>query len=245
MALTTFYYDQQFKKYIHQFCAIFAGIQVEGDLLPDGSHAMIAVPVSYGSKDRVVAAIRGSNTQNALLKVPAIAAYMSALSYNADKKKGGTTTRSTAHLPIGGVYPDDIQVIQQMVPLPYVVTMDVMLIASNQEQHLQMLEQILILFDPVVQIQKSDSQFDWGRITTAELVGIALNENYPAGTERRIIQTQLTFEFVAYLSAPANVRNDYIRRVLLRIGASQGTTPEEIITDLDLQGAVYEVVEEA
>jgi hypothetical protein len=90
--------------------------------------------------------------------------------------------------------------------------------ASNTNQLHQMLEQILILFDPVLEIQTSDSAFDWTKITKVELVGINNEENMPPGGDSRIIMWSMNFDIPIYISAPVDVRDEVVRKITIKIG---------------------------
>jgi hypothetical protein len=70
--------------------------------------------------------------------------------------------------------------------------MEAAIMATNEYQHQQMLEQILLLFNPDLQIQISDGYNDWTKITHVELVSVGLETPYPSEADRRIISTLLT-----------------------------------------------------
>ena len=74
------------------------------------------------------------------------------------------------------------------------------------------------MFNPDIQIQKSDAPFDWTRITRVILTDIANEENYPASTDRRIINWTLSFEVTIYLSIPMGIKDDLVRKVIIQIG---------------------------
>lgn len=240
----TFYYNEQLRRYIIQFMAIFGGMRVRVGKTGDLEPRLITVPIAYGSKDRVVAAIKADNTQNKQLRLPIMSAYISELDLAPESRKGVGAERRQTYLGTGALFPDDTQVVHQLMPIPYKLTMELSIYASNTDQHLQILEQILILFDPVLQIQTNDDVFDWTKISTVELTSIRLDENYPAGTDRRIIQSGLLFSFVVYLSAPANVKKDYVRDIFLRIGTVSTivANSEDMLAELDAQGFGYDLV---
>lgn len=247
MAFKYFYYDHQLKRYLTQFMAIFAGMQVAVPKKDVNDSGFISVPITHGSKDRVVAAILGKNTQTAPLKVPIMAAHMSNLNMAPELRKGIGTERRNVSLPRGGSFPDDVEVTYQMMPVPYLATMELAIFASNQDQHMQIMEQILMLFDPIVQIQISNGTLDLARISTVELKGINFNENYPQGTQRRLIQTTLSFDMPVYISAPSNIKDNYIKDIYLRIGVVSDVhaSPDEIMAELDVEGAMYELIASA
>jgi len=239
-----YFFDQQFARYLVQFMAIFEGLQVKTGKRSDGEEHMIDVPVAYGSKDRVAAAILNENTQNLPLKIPRMSAYMKSVRLAPDRRKGVNVERAVKYVQRGGLMPDDIKVLHQLVPIPYYIDVELALYASNTNQHWQMLEQILILFDPNLQIQISDSEFDWTKITILELTDILLEENYPVGADRRLIVSTLTFQIPIWITAPTKVRQDFIKDIYIRIGhiADLNTTPQDIIDQLEEAGYEYELV---
>ena len=96
--------------------------------------------------------------------------------------------------------------------------MELTIYASNTDQLHQILEQILLIFDPVVQIQKNDAAWDWTKISQVELVGINNEENYPISTDRRIINWSLNFMMPIYLSAPLDLKNNVVDSIIMQIG---------------------------
>ncbi len=237
-----FFYNNQFRDYILQFMAIFAGLKVQVGKLEDREASLIPVQLTYGAKDRVVAHILGENTQNKPLRLPALSAYMSGIDLAPDRRKGVGVSRREVYMPSGGAFPNDIKTVEQLMPVPYLTMFDLSIFTSNRDEHLQILEQIFMLFDPILQIQKSDDVFDWTKITTVELAGITFEENYPAGTDRRIIQTTLQFAVPVWISVPAKIKNNYIADIQLRVGLiSESTTQSrDIIAELDDLNFEYE-----
>jgi len=243
-ALSEYYYDEQLRKYIVQFCAIFMGIQVEVGKRDDVEPHLISVPIKVASSDRVVAAIKDENTQNKLVRLPMFAAQLTNLEMAPELRKGVGHHRRNTYMPAGGVFPDDFKVVEQRMPIPYRATMDLTIFASNQDQHYQILEQILSLFDPTFQIQITDEMFDWTKLTTVELAAINFEENFQPGGDRRIIQSTLNFTFPIHMSVPNLVHQRFVRDIFLRIGAVSAdlSNSYEIIADLDSQQIPYEQV---
>jgi len=242
--LDTYYYDEQLRNYIVQFAAIFAGIQVMVGWTDDKEPRMIRVPIKNASMDRVVGAIKSENTQNKLMRLPIMSFQLSGIDMAPERRKGIGAIKRNPYMPTGGVFPDDIKVVYQRQPVPYTAQFELGIWASNQYQHQQIVEQILTLFDPIVQIQTTDEVFDTTRLTTVELVDVRFDENVPQGTDRRLIQTRMGFLVPIYLSTAIDVRSNYIRDILLRLGAigSDVTNSYDIISDLDSQGIDYDKV---
>ncbi len=262
--LTAYYYDKQIYSYILQFMAIFAGLQVmvgkldtgqttdivdcDGDVIGQNSvykdARLIQVPLHYGSQDRVVASIFADNTQNKLLHVPMMSAYLRDLRSDPSLYVGTGTERRYTYMPRGGLFPDDLKVNYQLRPTPYMMTMELALYASNTSQYLQMIEQILILFNPDIQIQRSDGLFDMAKLSKVTLTSISQETNYPSMTDRRIIQTVLQFEMPIQIATPVDVRDNYIKQIFARIGIvdNMSQSPADIIAEMDQNNVPYDLI---
>jgi hypothetical protein len=242
--LENYHYSAQLRKYIVQFAAIFAGIQVEVGKRDAVEPHLIHVPIKNASMDRVVASIKAENTQNKPIRLPIMSFQLVNVDQAPELRKGTGVKRRTTYMPTGGQFPDDMTVVEQRQPAPYRAVFELAVWASNQDQHYQIMEQILTLFDPLLQIQISDELFDWTKMTSVELTDIRFDENVPMGSDRRMIQTRLAFMAPIYLSIPAKVHDNYVKDIYLRIGAvgSDVQTSYDIITDLDAQGEEYEKV---
>jgi hypothetical protein len=231
--ITSYYYEGQLRSYLLQFCNIFAGLKVVTGKGECSEPEYISVPIMVGSRDRVVAAIQAGNTQNRPFSLPMMAANITTMSIAPIRKGVGTVDRRV-FLPPGGVYPDDLKTSVRVMPIPYNMDVDLTLYASNTQQMHQMLEQILMLFDPVLQIQTSDSAFDWTKITGVELTSISNEENVPVGGDKRIIQWTLSFDIPIYISAPVDVRDEVVRKIIIQLGDLKGFTVNELDENGDL-----------
>lgn len=179
---------------------------------------MISVPVVIGHKDRVVAALMAGNTTNRTFSLPIMAAQLTNISIAPERRKVQAYVDQRVTLPVGGVFPTDLTVVKRAMPIPYNTTIELSIYASNTNQRDQILEQLLVLFNPDLQIQKSDGAFDWTRITKVELTDISNEENYPSGTDRRIIVWTLTFDMPIFLSLPMGVKDDLVRKIIIQLG---------------------------
>lgn len=228
-----YYYEGQLRSYLLQFCNIFAGLKVQTGKGECDEPEYITVPIVVGSKDRVVAALNAGNTQNKPFALPAMAANITGLSLSPSRKGIGVVDKRT-YLPAGGVYPNDLKVVTRVMPIQYLMTVDLAICASNTMQSHQIIEQILMLFDPDLQIQTSDTAFDWTKLTKVELVGISNEENFPAGTDRRIINWTLSFEIPIFIAGPADIKDEIVKKIIITIGDLEGFTVSEFDEDGDL-----------
>jgi hypothetical protein len=232
--INDYFYDEQIRSYLLQFCAIFSGLQVQTGKDASGQTEMISVPIHVGNKDRVVAAIMTANNQNKTFSLPIMSAWIQGIDLAPERRKGIGVVDSRVYMPHGGVFPNDLAVVQRVMPVPYNLTLELSLYVSNTNQLHQILEQILMLFDPILQIQTTDSPFDWTKITTVELTGINNEENYPVGQDRRIINWSLNFLLPMWISAPLDVKNEVVQKILIKIGDLKGFSLNEYDENGDL-----------
>jgi hypothetical protein len=230
--ISHYFYNEQLRQYLLQFVSIFYGLQVKTGKGECDEEQFITVPVVIGNRDRVVAALMAGNTTNRVFSLPTMAAYLSAIQMAPERRRAPGIVDQRVTMKTGGIFPDDLTVVKRAMPVPYNATIELSIYASNTQQMHQMLEQILVLFNPDLQIQKSDGPFDWTRITKVELTDISNEENYPSSTDRRMVVWTLTFEMPIYLSIPMGVKDDLVRKVIIQI-ASLG---EMRINEVDASG---------
>jgi hypothetical protein len=240
-----YWYDQQIKRWVNQYMAVFQGLQVQVGKWNTESEHLIPVPIHFGSPDKIVAALIANNTQNQPMRLPIMAAQISSLDIAKDRMHGTGFQHRISFLPVGGILPDDLKVVHQRMPVPYDLKMKLGICVSNTDQHLQILEQILPLFDPQLQIQSSDAPLDLTRLTTVELnSGPSFEQNSILTADTRTIQSTMTFTMPIWINIPADVRRNYINNIYTRIGivSTMATTREEIIAVLDQKGIPYTLV---
>lgn len=239
-----FFYDEQIKKYILQFMAVFSNLKVEFAKRDDRDEVLVPVYLTYGAKDRIVASIIGDNVQNKPLRLPALAANLANIDLALDRMKGQGVNRRFNTLPRGGLLPDDIKTIDQRMPIPYNMLMDLSVYTSNLDEHFQILEQILVMFNPQIDIQRSEDEFDWGRIVSVELVAINNELNYPSGADRRIIQSTMQFQIKMHLTVPTKIREDFIKTIRLRVGLVEDIVngSQDMLQQLDENGFDYSTI---
>lgn len=233
--ISHYFFDSQIRTYLLQFTSIFYGLTVRTGKDDCGQFQEIPVPIVIGNKDRVVASIMAGNTHNRQITIPTMSAHMSQIAMAPERRKVQAYVDQRVTLPVGGVFPNDLTVVKRAMPVPYNVTIDLSIYASNLLQRDQILEQILVLFNPDIQLQKSDGPFDWTKLTKVELTNISNEENYPVGADRRIIVWTLTFEMPIFISIPMGVKDDLVRKIIVRLGALDTMQVNEVDADGDIQ----------
>jgi len=229
-----FQFSHQLRSYLLQFVSIFYGLQVQTGRGECDEPEMISVPIVIGQKDRVVAALMAGNTQNRMFSLPTMSAHLASLAIAPERRKVQAFLDQRVTLPVGGAFPNDLTVVKRSMPIPYNATIELSIYTSNSLQRDQILEQILVLFNPDIQIQKSDGPFDWTKLTKVELTDISNEENYPASTDRRMIVWTLSFEVPIYLSIPMGVKDDLVRKIIIQIG----DLAKMVINEVDEDGQI-------
>jgi hypothetical protein len=73
------------------------------------------------------------------------------------------------------------------------------------------MEQILVLFNPTIQLQQNSNPFDWTQIVEVELTDIQFtNRSIPAGVDEQIDVSTLTFQLPIWINPPAKVKRQSI-----------------------------------
>lgn len=230
--ITNYAYSAQLERYIKQFSAIFAGMQIKTGKRENGLARMLDVPVRYGSTDRVVGSIMNRNTQNTPINLPIMSTYLVDIGMAPARRHGVNFVDNRVSLPRGGVFPNDLEVIERVMPIPYDLTMEASVYASSTIEGFQILEQIMLLFDPTIQIQTTDAFFDWTKLTTVELLGISPEENYPMGSDKRILTWNMQFMMPIWITPPANKRSEIVETIKINIG----NLDDFVLNEYDDQG---------
>jgi hypothetical protein len=224
-----YWYDAQLRKFIKQFMAIFSTFSVK--ISEDAATQVIRkLPTVYGGSSRMVQSIIRNNSENMANTVPMMSCYVQDLQPNSEYRlnpHGSDTVYA-----IEKEFDEDAQVykdepgnryaIKRLMPVPYLLTMNLDIATSNTEQKLMILEQILVLFNPSINLLSNDNIFDWASLSYVELTGISWSSNaIPVGTEENIDISTLTYTMPIYLGAPSKVSHQkLIHTIIASIAAA-------------------------
>jgi len=204
--------------------AIFSGLQVSiGKNDFNSESDLIRVPIIHGSKDRVVAHIMARNSPNVPVKLPVISVRFTDMEIALDRLSGQRTVTSDVTFPSGGVFPDDLRTVEKLKPIPWRFKGEVNVLTSNIYHQYEIIEQIALMFTPDLYLYTSDDPDDWTAIHRVLMLSVDNEENYPPGSERRILSVNFSFQIEAWLSAPVHVRDNIIRKIKLRIQNMQNS----------------------
>jgi hypothetical protein len=249
MSLQQFFYDNQIRRYIIQFMRMVSNFQVEFGRDRNGVTALQRVPVIYGDSSRQAASIIKQNSENVMNAVPAMAVYVSGLTYDRARLQnpsyvGKLNVRERYYDPQTGDYSTtqgDVLTVDRLMPVPYKLTIKLDIWTSNTEQKLQLLEQLCILFNPALEIQSTDNYIDWTSISYVLLTDVQWSSRtVPLGTENPIDIASLTFEIPIFISAPALVRKlGVIQRIVASVFDGSGNLNDSIYDESTLLSRQY------
>jgi hypothetical protein len=226
-----FFYDGQIRRYVTQFMRIFIGFKYQA-----GDGDLRHVPVMYGDLSRSVAAIIKENSENKLPTVPRISCYISGLELDTTRisdasfvSKLNIRERTYNQFdnfgePIyqggqGGGY-----TVERLMPTPFKLTMKADIWTSNTDQKLQLIEQILVLFNPSLEIQTTDNYIDWTSLSVVDLKNLTFSSRtIPQGTESEIDVCTIECEMPIYITPPAKVKRlGVVKNIIMNIFNTQG-----------------------
>ncbi len=204
------FYDGQIRRYTTQMMRILSNFPVK-----DGDGQTKDVPVMYGDLTRQVANIIRENSENKLPSAPRISVYITGLELDKDRLTDATYTRKTnirerAYDEVNKEYLNTegkAYTVERLIPTPYLMRVNADIWASNTDQKLQLLEQILVLFNPSLEMQTTDNFIDWTSITVVHLENVQWSSrSVPVGVDSEIDIATLSFSVPIYISPPTKVR---------------------------------------
>ena len=240
MALTQFFYDEQIRRFLLQFARIFSNFAVEYGRNEEGTdHTLIRVPVKYGDWTRQAQTVQQNNSASTMTATPQMTFWVSGLDYDrpriqepyfiskiAVRQRTYDEATDTYETTQGNAF-----TIERAMPVPYRLTLKLDIWTSNTNQKMQLLEQILVLFNPSLEIQSTDNYIDWTSLTVVELESVQwTSRTIPQGTENPIDIATLTFNLPIWISSPAMVKKlGVVERIVAQVFDAQGDAANAIV----------------
>ena len=236
-----YFYDNQIRRYLTQFIRAMSNFAYM-----DGTGSLIQVPVMYGDPNRQAASTMKKNTENTVPSAPFIACYIKGLEYEQSRLQDPTFVsklqiRERSVDPVTGemTYVQGAgYTVERVMPSPYKITFSADIWSTNTDQKLQILEQILVLFNPSLELQTTDNYIDWTSLTALQLSATTWsNRQIPQGTDQNIDIANLTFTAPIWITPPAKVKKlGIVTKIIANIFSDNPGTVATNYGDLD---AVY------
>lgn len=205
-----FFYDGQIRRYISQIIRAFSYFQYQ-----DGEGKLVNVPVMYGDLTRQVSNTIRDNSENKMPSVPRMSVYITSLEMDRTRLSDSSFVskvnlrertwdeQSQSYKTTQG----NGYTVERLHPTPYNLGVNVDLWTSNTEQKLQIMEQILMIFNPDLELQTSDNYVDWTSLTVLNMDNLTFSSRtIPSGTETEIDIATMAFTAPIYISPPAKVK---------------------------------------
>ena len=241
-----FFYDAQIERFLAQFIRMVSGFQVEFGADRAGDITYQRVPVYYGDGSRQVAQILSNVSENTTPTVPAMAVYINNITYDRDRVQDPTFVGKMSIRE--RYYNEDTMEyenrqgnafsIERLMPVPYTLDLKLDIWTSNTKQKLQLLEQLMVLFNPALEIQSTDNYIDWTSLTAVYLESPNWSSrSVPIGTENPIDVATLTFKLPVWISPPAKIKKlGVIQKIVANIHNSDGNLNDAILNEDNLLG---------
>lgn len=203
-----FFYDKQIRRYLVQIIRVFSNFTVKY-----GDNTLHQIPVMYGDPDRQAAVVMRQNSENVVQSVPRIAVHITGLQLDRSRL-GDSSYVGKMHFRerdvVGGDYTSAQgrnYTVERLMPTPFKLTVKVDIWASSTEQKLQIMEQILVLFNPSLEIQSTDNYIDWTSLSLLDLTDLTWSSrSVPVGNDSPIDIATLTLESPIWISPPVKVK---------------------------------------
>lgn len=254
-------FDNQFRRYIMQFMRLFGGFVVKTGKGRDGSVQTRPILIKYGDISRMVAHIIKQQSENMVVSTPVMSCFIAGLTTSPERRQYAThIDRSLVDERKFNYETKEYEntigdrfTVERLMPVPYDLTMQLDIYTSNTNEKLQVMEQILVLFNPSVDLQTSSSPLDWTYITNVEMTDDITwdSRQIPTGDTEAISVASLKFKIPIWINPPANVtRRKAVETIITNVRAvddlpdydiSEEVTAEDLTTSMIITPHDYRI----
>ena len=236
--MSQYFYDEQLRRFLLQFARIFSNFEVEfgtneaGQGPGSGADTLVRVPVRYGDASRQAQTILQNNSASDMPATPLMTFYITDLKYDRPRIQepnfvNNISVRQRTYDPDTDSYETtqgNAFTIERIMPVPYEMTINLDIWTSNTNQKMQLLEQILTLFNPSLEIQSTDNYIDWTSLTALYLKDVRWSSRViPVNTDNPIDIATLSFTLPMWITPPAKVKKlGVVERVIASVYDAQG-----------------------
>jgi hypothetical protein len=168
-----------------------------------------------------------------------MAVYISSLTYDRERlqnpfHESTVRIRERTYNDVEQTYEqsqDGIYTVERLMPAPYKLTMKLDIWTSNTEQKHQLIEQMMPLFNPGLEIQNTDNYVDWSSLSVVLLTDVQYSSRVvPQGGEESIDVATLTFEMPIWLTLPAKVKKmGVVAQIIASIYDANGDLSPDVV----------------
>lgn len=217
----TYHYDAQIQKFSAQAMRAISGFTVKDGVERDGTIRTERIPVSYGSPDRIIAAITSSDRKFVNHRVPMFGIFLTTIMNNEVTKKNPFHKEAIPYKDSTGEQKTTVRGVGPSLSLGY----EVSIYASSTSQLMEILEQFILVFNSGISIQKNNDPLDPNHRAMLRLADINTEVSYPVGAQRRVMAATLNLELDIVLSYPKDINGGIVEQVQMEVDQA---TPEDL-----------------
>ena len=237
------FYDGQIRRFVTQFIRVMSNFSYK-----DSAGTLRKVPATYGNLTRQVAHIIRDNSENKVISAPRVSCYITGLEYARDRVQNPTHV-SKIHLRERDFDESTQQytsaqgpgyTVERLMPVPFNLQMKTDVWSTNTDQKLQIMEQMLVLFNPSLEVQSTANYIDWTSLSLIELSGVNFStRSIPQGVDTEIDIGELTFTMPIWITPPAKVKQlGVIEKIIMSVFDETGSISDGIIDAADPMATV-------
>jgi hypothetical protein len=215
MELYPFTAGNQIKTYISQIMRVFSGFQYD-----TGDGVLDRIPLVYGGMQRIVAGIL-SKTGNIhqTQRAPIMALNMTGIELLAEGKR---SPLHAEYVPNLAVDPTARTVASRIIGPSFQLGIELGVYASTITELFEIVEQILLIFNPRVTINVDTTVASGAYLTEISLVSIEPEVNYPLGQDASIAMMTLNFSAPIRLRYPHGNDDIIIKSITANVVSNEG-----------------------
>ena len=217
------FYSGQLRNYRMQIIRAFSNFSVKY-----GDGTLRRVPCRYGDPSRIAENVVRGGSENKLLSCPFITVFIRDIAMNNTRRQDPTLVDTVQvnernYNTETQRYGNDVgnrYTVQRYMPVPYDLTVQVDIWTNNLDSKEQLAEQILVLYNPSIDIQTSVNPLDWSWLTVLEMQESITwsSRSIPQGTDNPIDVMTLNFRIPIWINPPAKVkRQSLIQEIITNI----------------------------
>ncbi len=236
----TYFYNETIKRCVSVFGTMFNNIDIKKTKADGTVLTIVKVPISYGPSQRFIDRLAEepnlSDNMRSAISLPRMSFELTGFNYDAQRQQNKLIRNAKTSMES-----DNANRKFQYAPAPYDLNFSLSILAKNQNDALQIVEQILPYFQPeyTVTMKMIDDLSD-NRDVPIVLTGISYDDQYEGSFEdRRVIEYTLDFTMKTYFFGPVytgKIIKNVIERDYVSSALGQFTT-----TQIDSAGLVKEV----
>jgi len=243
--MSTYFYDGQIRRFLVQFARMFSNFEVVGGLDSNNQPVLVRVPIRYGDATRQATTILADASANSMPSAPLMSFYIDGLKYDRPrmqepyhvdrknvKQRAWDEDTQTFEMVQGNAFD-----IERPMPVPYSLSLKLDAWTSSTDMKLQLLEQILVLFNPSFEIQSTDNYLDWTSLSVVDIDDTNWSSRSIPNNDGAIDIATLKFTLPIWISPPARVTKEgVIHKVIASIYDDVGQYVDAIDSDDILLG---------